>query len=187
MINLAKVVVRPYKGKALLDMPRDFVVIDIETTGLKPEVNEMIEIAAIKVKNMEVIDTFQTLIRPRVLIPYYITNLTGITNPMVANAPHVSEVLPWFLQFVDKQVLVGHNVNFDINFIYESLMSDFQIPLTNDFVDTLSISRKKLNQVPNHKLDTLSRYFNINSDNNHRALKDCWMTFYVYRELMNLD
>lgn len=184
---MAKVVVRPYKGKGLLKMPHEFVVIDIETTGLKPAVNEIIEIGAIKVKDMEVIDTFQTLIKPRFLIPPFITAFTGITNNMVAHAPLISEVLPLLLKFVDGHVLVGHNVNFDVNFIYESLMGEFNIPLTNDFVDTLRIARNKLKEVPNHKLETLSHYFKINTDNNHRALKDCWMTFYVYQALMNLN
>lgn len=183
---MAKGAVRLYKGKSLLKMPRDFVVVDIETTGLKPEINEIIEIGAIKIKDMEVIDTFQTLVKPHFLIPPFITNFTGITNNMVAGAPQISEVLPLFLNFVDRQVVVGHNVNFDINFIYEGLMREFNIPLANDFVDTLRIARNKLKEIPNHKLETLSYYFNINTDNNHRALKDCWMTFCVYQELMNL-
>ena len=187
MIVMAKALVRPYKGNSLLNMPRDFVVIDIETTGLKPGVNEIIEIGAIKVKDMEIIDTFQTLIKPRFLIPSFITAFTGITDDMVANAPPVSEVLPLFLSFVNQQILVGHNVNFDINFIYESLMSELTLPLVNDFVDTMRISRKKLKGAPNYKLETLSHYFNINTEDNHRALKDCWMTFYVYQALMNLN
>jgi DNA polymerase-3 subunit epsilon len=182
---MTKVAVGPYKGKNLLEMPHDFVVVDIETTGLKPEIDEIIEIGAIKVKNMEIIDTFQTLIKPRFLIPIFITNLTGISNKMVADSPSISEVLPVFMNFVDEQVLVGHNVNFDLNFIYKALMREFNIPLANDFVDTLRIAKRKLKNVSNYKLETLSHHFNINRDHNHRALKDCLMTFRVYQELMN--
>ena len=178
--------VRPYKGKNLSEMPRDFVVIDIETTGLKPETNEIIEIGAIKVKDMKVIDTFQTLIKPTIQIPYFITNFTGISNGMVFRAPSVQEVLPKFYEFTGTDVIVGHNVNFDINFIYEAMMREFGIPLTNDFVDTLKIARKLLKAIENHKLETLARYFNVDTSNNHRALKDCEMTLAVYKELCKI-
>lgn len=184
---MAKAMPRCHKGKSLLEMPRDFVVIDIETTGLKPEINEIIEIAAIKVENMMIIDTFQTLIKPHMGIPAFITDLTGITNNMVANAPLISEILPFFIDFVDTQVLVGHNVNFDIDFIYEGLMQAFDMPLTNDFVDTVRMARRRLKGMPNYKLETLSHYFKVNTDNHHRALKDCQLTFYIYQKLMHLN
>lgn len=178
--------VRPYKGKHLLKMPRDFVIVDLETTGLTPETHEIIEIGAIKVVDMKVVGTFETLIKPTTQIPYFITNVTGITNKMVTNAPSVQEILPILDEFVGTSVVVGHNVNFDINFIYEAMMREYATPLTNDFVDTLKIARQQLKAVENHKLETLAKHFNVDTSNNHRALKDCEMTFAIYKELYKL-
>jgi len=174
---------RPDKGKKLQQLLCDFVVIDIETTGLKPEVDEIIEIGAIKVANLQIVDTFQTLIKPTTAIPYFITNFTGITNKMVANSPSAPEVLLLFQEFVDTSVIVGHNVNFDINFIYEAMMREFLAPFTNDFIDTLTIARQRIDAVENHKLSTLAKYFNVDTTNNHRALKDCELTLALYQQL----
>lgn len=178
---------RPNKGRSLLEMPRNFVVIDIETTGLKPETNEIIEIGAIKVENMVVVDVFQEFVKPQNKIPSFITQFTGITNEMVIDAPSISDVLLHFIRFIGDDLLMGHNVNFDINFIYEGLMRELNMSLTNDFVDTLRVARNRLKGLPNYKLGTLAHYFDINSDDHHRALKDCQMTFEIYKKLHDLN
>lgn len=94
-----------------------FVAIDVETTGLSPITNELIEVSAIKYDGNRKIDTFTTLIKPKVRIPYYITNITGITNEMVKNSPHVEEIMPNLIKFIGSNKIVAHNANFDYKFI----------------------------------------------------------------------
>ena len=106
------------KGKHVTDFPCDYTVVDIETTGLSPDKCEIIEISALKVRNDEIVDTFSTLIKPSKRIDPFIVRLTGITDEMVAEAPKIRAVLPAFMEFVAEDFILGHNVNFDINFIY---------------------------------------------------------------------
>ena len=119
---------RIYKGDSLTCFVKDYVVFDIETTGLDSVHNEIIEIGAIKVVENEIVDTFQSFIKPKYRISSFITNLTGISNDMVKDALDVREVLMLFKEFVGDDILIGHNVNFDINFVYDHLI------LNNDHV-----------------------------------------------------
>ena len=86
-----------------------FVAIDVETTGLSPINNELIEVSAIKYEGTKKIDTFSTLIKPKVSIPYYITNITGITNEMVQSSPKVEEIMPLLIDFIGDNPIVAHN------------------------------------------------------------------------------
>lgn len=174
---------RSEKGNSLLFFPSSFVVFDIETTGLNPGFNEIIEIGAVKVINDEVVDTFQVLIKPTNEISPFITNLTGITNEMVEGASRIEEILPDFVEFIQDLVLVGHNVNFDINFIYDNLVRLGYPPLKNDFVDTLRVARKYLPILRNHRLGDLAEYYMIDTKGSHRALKDVEMTLAVFYRL----
>ncbi len=171
------------KGKSLVATPSSFVVFDIETTGLNTRQNEIIEIGALKVKDGAIIDKFSTLIKPKSPISSFITNLTGITNQMVRNAPQIDEVLTNFMDFVGDNTLMGHNVNFDINFIYDKLLECRLKPLTNDFVDTLRLSRIVLTNLSHHKLSDLADYYHIDKTGSHRSLKDVEMTLEVYNRL----
>ena len=105
------------KKENKIDNKNIFVAIDVETTGLSPITNELIEVSAIKYDGNKRIDTFSTLIKPKVRIPYYITNITGITNDMVEEAPEVEEVMPELIDFVGDLPIVAHNANFDYKFI----------------------------------------------------------------------
>ena len=171
------------KGKSLIKIPSRFVVFDIETTGLNPATDEIIEISAIKVRDNVIEDTFSYLIKPNNEIPYFITELTKITNEMVENALSIEEVLPRFIDFIEDEILVGHNVNFDINFIYDNLGELNIPPITNDFVDTLRISRRLIPELKHHKLSDLANYFNIDTNGSHRSLKDVEITFEVLNNL----
>lgn len=182
-----KEVGRKFKGKSLIEYPDNFVVFDIETTGLNSKTDEIIEIGAIKVKNNQIVDTFTTLIKPEYLIDPFITSLTGITNEMVKDAPSIKEVLLNFLNFIGDDILIGHNVNFDINFIYDSLIKCDLGGLKNNFVDTLRLSRKLLPDLKHHRLNDLSKYYNIDSKGSHRALKDTEITLEVYYKLKEID
>lgn len=162
----------------------DYVVLDIETTGLKPDRDEIIELSAIKIRNNTVVNEFSRLIKPNHPVSSLITDITGITNKMLKNAPRISEVLPLFLRFVGNDIIIGHNiVKFDRKFI-ENACSNLKLPaFNNDAIDTLCISRNLNLDTPNNKLTTLTEYFGINHKNAHRALSDCYATYELYEIL----
>jgi len=177
-------------------MDRHYIIIDIETTGLNPNWHKITEIAAIKVSNGEVVDTFQSLIKPYsrsqknlgtnrkgVYIDQKITDLTGITEDMLMNAPSIKRVLSEFQSFIQDDPLVGHNINFDLSFLNKDFKRFLKTPITNDFVDTLELSRNLIKGVRNHKLDTLVHYFKIKVVGSHRALADCEATLGIYKAL----
>lgn len=178
---------RIYKGQSLIKKLNNYTVLDIETTSLDSFNGEILEISAIKVRDKKEVDTFSQLIKTREDIGYFTTQLTGITNEMVLReGKELTEVLYNFKDFLENDIIVGHNVNFDINFIYDNMKENINEYLTNDFVDTLRISRKVLPNLKHHKLDTLINYFNLTKRNEHRALNDCVLTNQVYIELEKL-
>lgn len=177
---------RTLKGKSTIDLLSDYIIFDIETTGLDSSYDEVIEIGAIKVKNNKIVSKFNSLVKPKNEIDEYITELTGITNEMVKDAPTIEEILPDFMNYIGNDILIGHNVNFDINFIYDNLYRNKFDVLTNDFIDTMRISRKLLPELPHHRLIDLAKYFKIDSTNNHRSLKDCEITMNVYENLKEI-
>lgn len=167
---------RDRKGKSLIEFPGTYTVIDIETTGLDPSFDDIIEFGAIKCENGSPVSQYQTLVNPGYEIDDFITELTGITNEMLLDAPSIRDVLPAFLSFVGDSVIVGHNVNFDINFIYDNAEYLELPPFANDFVDTMRLSRRLYKDLENHKLSTLSEYLGIEPLEAHRALADCIRT-----------
>lgn len=177
---------RTLKGKSTIDLLSDYIIFDIETTGLDSSYDEVIEIGAIKVKNNKIVSKFNSLVKPKNEIDEYITELTGITNEMVKDAPTIEEILPDFMNYIGNDILIGYNVNFDINFIYDNLYRNKFDVLTNDFIDTMRISRKLLPELPHHRLIDLAKYFKIDSTNNHRSLKDCEITMNVYENLKEI-
>ena len=178
---------RLYKGNSLIRKLDDYTVLDIETTSLDTFSGEIVEISAIKVRDRKEIDSFSKLIKTKNEIGYFTTRLTGITNEMVEKqGKELVVVLQEFRKFLDKDIIVGHNVNFDINFIYDNMKENLNEYLSNDFVDTLRISRKVLPNLRHHKLDNLIRYFNLTRRNEHRALNDCILTNQVYMSLAKM-
>lgn len=161
------------KGSSLVDFVSDYTVIDIETTGFDPRYDEIIEISAIRYRDDAEVDSFQALVRPYKIISEFITEKTGITNDMVRSASEISSVLPGFLDFIQDDILIGHNVHFDINFLYDVSLRCLSHKLQNDFIDTLRISRRLLRDLPNHQLDTLMKHFCIDARQFHRSMGDC--------------
>ena len=157
-------------AKLTYNIPQDYTVIDLETTGTNPTKNEIIEIACLKYRNGEQVEAIQQLVRPRRRISYFIQNFTGITNEMVADAPGIEDVLPCVSSFLQGEIIVGHNVNFDMNFLKAQGVS-----FEGWYLDTLYLSRKLLKNVSCHKLEYLCDYFGI-IDTHHRAASDCLMT-----------
>ncbi len=170
-------IIRDKKGSSIIDFPNKYCVIDIETTGFDPRYDEIIEIAALKVIEGRIVDTFQSLVKPESPVDSYITELTGIDNDMLKNAPKIDDVILDFYKFLGDYILVGHNVNFDINFLY-----DIQ-ELTNDFIDTMRISRKLHTTLKHHRLKDIVSFYNIDAKTFHRSLADCQATFECYKKM----
>lgn len=174
---------RENKGESVLGFPESYVVVDIETTGFDPTYNKIIEIGAIKVDNYNVIDSFSSLINPGTPIDSFISELTGITNNQLSDAPHLESILPSFDDFVKDSIIVGHNVSFDINFIYDNYEKYLHKPFSNDYIDTLPLSRKYCKNIKSHKLSALKEHLNIDIDVSHRALADCHSTNILFQKL----
>lgn len=169
------------KGTLINKYTPDYVIFELETTGISPNYDEVIEISALKVKGGEVVDEFNTLVNPGRKIPFGATKVNGITNAMVAEAPAFSHVLAEFLDFAEGLVLVGHNIaRFDMKFIWRDAEQYFgEIP-QNNYVDTLQVARKHLPKMDHHRLVDLAEYYGISSEGAHRALNDCYMNQKVY-------
>lgn len=170
------------KGSLINEFPSDYTVVDIETTGLSPASCEIIEISALKVRNDEIVDSFSSLVKPTKKINSFIVNLTGITNEMVENAPKINTVLSEFVKFVSDDFILGHNVNFDINFIYDGMMKYLKKEFTNDYIDTMRLSRRHCD-LKKHNLKSLAKHYNISLKGHHRALTDCKITYDVYKSI----
>lgn len=159
----------------------DYVVLDIETTGLKKERDEIIQVSAVKFKQDQELDYLDTLIKPvHKQISPFIENLTGISNSDVDNAPEITEIIPKLNYFIGDQPLIGHNVMFDLSFLkYNGL----NLPKL-EFVDTLDIAQAAQSQLklPNTKLETLKNYFGIDN-RSHNSLNDVKTTAVVYQKL----
>ncbi|MBR4096539.1 MAG: 3'-5' exonuclease [Oscillospiraceae bacterium] len=163
--------------------PSDYIVLDIETTGLGTSC-DIIEIAAVRVRNNVIMDEFESFVKPRGTIPWNITRLTGITNAMVAGAPPIEQVLCEFKRFVGDDVLIGHNIkSFDMRMI-SAKATDCGMCFGNELVDTLAMARKLL-PTKHHGLADVCSYYNITNSNAHRALSDVIATHECYQRLKN--
>lgn len=162
-----------------------FVVFDIETTGLSSAHDQITEIGAIKIEQGEIVSEFSQLINPGVNITTEISELTGITNEMVASAPPIENVLPKFIDFCEEAVLVAHNANFDIGFIRENLRK-MNKPFTFSVIDTLTLSRILLKELKRHKLNLVAKALGINLENHHRAVHDARATAEIFLHLVKL-
>lgn len=163
---------RKFKGKSLFEFPSDYTVVDIETNGIG-DFCEIIEVSALKCRGDKVTSSFSSLIKPSEPIGWFITNLTGITDDMVEDAPEAKAVLAEFYEFVGDDIIIGHNVHFDVNMLYDKLWLHNGLILDNCFVDTLRLSRKALPRLINHKLSTVAEHYGISTIGAHRALRDC--------------
>ena len=118
-------------------------------------------------------------------VSQFITELTGISDEMLNEAPVMKDVLPSFLDFIRDSIIVGHNVNFDVNFIYDTVMKYMQIPFSNDYVDTLLLSQKLLS-LPRHRLQDLAEYYGMDYSHAHRAVEDAHMTAQALEHMRDL-
>lgn len=168
-----------------LSMDTDVVVVDLETTGFSPEMNEIIEIGAVKINGGKITDKFETYVKPNCPIPGKIHNLTGIGDLTVQDAPSIDVALPEFIDFVNGAIIVAHNAPFDISFLTEkagNLGIDFQ----PSSIDTLILSRMLLPRNDRYRLDVVAETLNVTFDKCHRALDDCMIAAEIYLKLIDM-
>ena len=192
---------RECKGQSVITFPDEYIIIDIETTGLDPKFDSIIEVSAIRVSDSKEVGSFSELIKPDTYyiaddeyeddylningekgyyIDSFISELTGITNEMLFESRNTEDVLRDFFDFVGDCHLIGHNVNFDINFLYDARLKYFNNPFENDFTDTMRIARKILPELKHHRLGDLAKYYNVDYSGAHRSLEDCYITEQCY-------
>lgn len=173
------------KGESIVAFPAAYTVIDIETTGLDPQFCDIIEIAALKYSSGQMVDSFSTLVKPSCPVDDYITELTGITNEMLQDAPSLSESTQKFYDFIGSDLLLGYNVNFDINFLFDKLQMCHSLILSNSFIDVLRIARKVLPKLQNHRQTTVAEYYGLSTSGAHRATADCEMCQSIFQRLQD--
>lgn len=173
-------ITREYKGKSIIDFPNNYTVIDIETTGFDTTYDKIIELSAIKYINFEESESYSQLVNPESTIDPFITALTGLSSATLAKNPSLDDVFLNFLDFIGDSILIGHNVNFDINFLYDSSMRIFNKPLCNDFIDTMRISRRLHPDLTHHRLDNLIELYRLENRGEHRSYNDCSLTNMVF-------
>lgn len=166
-------------------MINSFVAIDLETTGISPSEDRIIEIGAIKVVDGKECGSISTFVNPRMRISERITQITGIDNMMVSNAPVIEDVLDDILDFIEELPLLGHNIMFDYSFLKSAAVSvgkNFE----KDGIDTLKLARKILPDAESKRLEYLCSYLHIDPGNSHRAYDDARSAKILYEKLYQL-
>ncbi len=171
---------RNNKGESLYTFIDDYTVVDLETTGFSPQYDEIIEIAALKVRNGKIVKEYHQLINPKREVNSFIVGLTGITTSLLCNKPTLDEVIDDFLEFLGNDVIVGHNVSFDINFIYDNVKELRGKEFTNSYINTVRLSKKLHPDLRHHTLYNIAEYYNFDPYDEHRALSDCEVTYSIY-------
>ncbi len=160
---------------------RDYVCVDLETTGLHPRTDRIIEIGAVRVRNGRVVQTWQSLVNPGRRLSETVRQITGITQEEVDSAPDIGQALPECLCFLGKDVLVGHSLLFDFSFLKKAAVNA-GLALEAEGIDTLKLARRYLPELPGRGLEELCRRFGI-PHRAHRALGDAQATAALYELL----
>lgn len=173
-------------GQSLLLVVSDYTVLDIETTGFSYR-DSIIELSAIKYRNDTAVSSFSSLLKPSAELSGFITRLTGISNEMLVDKPGIKKVLPDFINFIGNDILLGHNVSFDISRINNACENLGLPTLSNDYVDTMRIAKRLYPDLGHYTLWCLSSYLDIHATTYHRALADCETTAECYKRMKNDD
>ncbi len=182
LVDDLKEIVTDSRGQELAG---DFVVFDLETTGLSPVKDRIIEIGAVKISGGAVADHFSTFVNPHIPISFETEKLTGIRDELVADAPDIEEALPAFFNFAEGCVLVAHNANFDMSFIRENAGRQ-GLPCEYTYVDTVGIARMLLPNQAKHTLDAVAKTLKISLENHHRAVDDAECTALIFVRFMEM-
>ena len=172
------------QGRKLDRYVPDYVVFDLETTGVSYMTDRVVEISAIKVRGKKIVDEFSTLVNPEMKIPLRASKVNHIYDDMVKDAPVFEKALADFDVFIEDMALVGHNIHtFDMKFIQRDAKMYWGKIFANDYIDTLVLARQCLPQLSNYKLTDLAAHYRIAVDGAHRALADCGMNQKVFERL----
>lgn len=169
-------------------MQNGVVIIDFETTGLSPDFSRVMEVGAALVQNGKVVETFAELMDPGHRIPWDISDLTGITNDMVAGKPAPEEIMPELADFIGERPVLAHNASFDKRFL-DAEMRYAGINMPNTVVCTLLLARRLVTDMPNYKLGTLASYMGFKPGDDyktHRALNDVLLTVELWNRLVEI-
>ena len=167
-------------------MINEYVVLDLEMTGLSAKTDQIIEIGAAKIKDNVVIETMECLVNPKCKIPTRVSELTGITDEMVQSGRDKDEAINDLLNFIDGQILVGQNINFDYSFLKQWAVNHKR-PLEAKACDTLKLARVLLPAEQPKKLESLCEYFGVERAREHRALDDALETWQVFEKLKEMS
>ena len=170
----------PQKGKSVLGIFADYTVLDLETTGLSPAADDIIEFGIVKVSNHKVVDSFQAFVNPGYPISAFISNLTGITNSMLKGEKKIEEILPAALSFIGDSLVIAHNSHFDLGFIRHGSAKYLKQPFLNNSLDTVRMSRRLYPAEKHHRLGDLISRFGVKQSSAHRALSDAEATQKCY-------
>lgn len=162
-----------------------FVVCDVETTGLNPRFDSIIEIALVKIENLKIVDKFTTLVNPERPIPYFITQLTGITNSHVQNSPTFSEISFRIKDFLKDSIFVAHNAKFDYGFLTHSFLKNEEYPIQIPTICTRFTSKRIFPGLKSYSLDSLLKFMKIKNPNAHRALGDALSTAHLFFKMID--
>lgn len=163
----------------------EVIIFDVETTGLSFSNDRLTSIAAVKIRNLQHIDDFESFVNPHMHIPEHITELTGITDDMVRNAPDEAEVLQKFMDFCgDNPILVAHNADFDTTMIDEICRRN-NITFNYNYLDTLILCQAALPEVKRHKLNYVAKALKLGNFEHHRADEDALILSKIYIELIS--
>jgi DNA polymerase-3 subunit epsilon len=177
--------VREGKGRSLITLPNDYVVVDTETTGLDLRFDNIIEIAALEVIEGMPTEEFQTFVALGYEIPEFITDLTGITDEMLLGAPGIDEAASSFSEFIGDSIMLGHNANFDVNFLYDAFEANGML-FGNDFVDSMRVARKAFPGERHNRLKDVCERLGVTNTRAHRALADCYATNDAYQKMREI-
>lgn len=160
----------------------EFVVFDLETTGLSPTEDEIVEVGAVKIKNGKICETFSTLVKPKKPIPADATKVHGITDQMVKDCPGIEKVLPDFLKFIEGTYLVAYNIDFDYSFT-SNVAKKLGYKLNNKQIDAMVVAKNHIPSLRNYTLKSVVKALNITLENAHRAINDTIATAKAFLEL----
>lgn len=160
-----------YYGREVSSFPRKYVSIDVETTGLSEQNDDIIDVACVHVSDGEIIDTYTSLVKNTVHVNGFIKRLTGLSDDDLSSAPSQTEAITKVLDFIGDSTLVAHNANFDMKFLSATSMRYLNRSINNSFIDTLTLAKVINTNIENKKLDTLKKHYEI-TEEAHRALGD---------------